>query len=48
MFMSVTCGYLSDGVSLMIADTQSVVVTSESQQILTTPAPTGDLLGVFT
>lgn len=25
------CGYLSDGVSLMSADAQSVVITSQSQ-----------------
>lgn len=32
----------------MIADAQRVVVTSQSQQILSAPAATGDLLCMFT
>lgn len=40
-------GYLSDRVSLMIADAQRVVVTSQSQQILSAPAATCDLLCMF-
>lgn len=39
--------YLSDGVSLMIADTQRVVVTPQSQQILGAPTATGNLLAMF-
>lgn len=42
------CDYLPNGVSLVIADGQRVVITSQSQQVLRTPAPTGDLFGVFT
>lgn len=43
----VLCGYLSDCVSLVIADAQRVVVTSQSQQILSAPAATRDLLCMF-
>lgn len=39
--------YLSDGVSLMIADTQRVVVTPQSQQILGAPTAAGNLLAMF-
>lgn len=40
-------GYLSDCVPLVIADAQRVVVTSQSQQVLSAPAATGDLLCMF-
>lgn len=40
-------GYLSDCVPLMIADAQRVVVTSQGQQVLSAPAATSDLLGMF-
>lgn len=40
--------YLSHCVSFMIADSEIVVFTSQSQEILGAPAATCDFLGVFT
>lgn len=44
---SAVLNYLSDGVPLMTADAQCAVITPQCQQILSTPAATGDLLAMF-